>query len=123
MRTSGESGEGKLSNIVALVIFAGVLYASWNLIPIYYNNYSFSDRVNEIARLPRYNNTDEAILQKLAKESQQYDLHDYISPRTCAVVTQDYRRSIKCSYERQVKILPGLTRTLRFDIEAEQPLL
>jgi hypothetical protein len=123
MRTSSERGEGRLSNIVALVIFAGVIYASWNLIPVYYSNYSFSDRVNEIARLPKYNNPDEAILQKLMKESQQYDLEDFISPRTCTVVTQDFRRKIQCGYERRVKILPGLTRTLRFDIEAEQPLL
>ena len=51
-----------MANIIGLLIMASVLYASWNLIPVFFNNYNFGDKVTELARAPKYSHPDERIM-------------------------------------------------------------
>ena len=61
LRSESERGEGRLGSIIWLLIVAGVLYASWNLIPVYYSNYNFADKATELARAPKYSHPDDRI--------------------------------------------------------------
>ena len=47
LRSESEKGEGRLGSIIWLLIVAGVLYAGWNLIPAYFSNYNFADKMTE----------------------------------------------------------------------------
>jgi hypothetical protein len=90
-----ERGEVRLSSLVMLVLFAAAGLAAWNVIPIYYANYSFSDKMVEVCRRPKYNNSDDEILKALEKEARALDLQDYINARTCRVQTSDFRRRLE----------------------------
>ncbi len=123
MRTDGERGEGKLGSIVTLAILGAILWAAWNVIPVYYANYSLADRLVELARVPKYNNSDDEIMRKIVGSAQELKLEDYVNPRTCKINTMDHRRTITCEYNRDAPILPGWKHTFHFVLSADQPLL
>ncbi len=93
LRSESERGEGRLGSIIWLLIVGGVLYASWNLIPAYFSNYNFADKMTELARAPKYSHPDDRI------------------------------ESIVCEYDRTVQILPGFQKKIHFKSEADQPLI
>ena len=121
MRRS-ESGEGKFGTIVGLLFMGAVLLAGWNVVPVYYANYSFHDKMIEFARLDR-NNKDEEIMKKLQVEARDLKIGEYINTETCKITTQERSRRINCAYSRTVNVIPGYKHTFRFQNEAEQPLL
>jgi hypothetical protein len=123
LRSESERGEGRLGTIIWLLILAGVVYAAWNLIPVYYGNYNFADKMNELARAPKYSHPDDRIETELIKAAQENRLEQYIQPRTCKINTLDVRRTIVCEYDRTVQILPGFKKTFHFRNEVDQPLI
>jgi hypothetical protein len=118
-----ERGEGRLSTIVMLAVMAAIGLACWNIIPVYFANSSFNDKMIEMARRPKYNNGDEEIMRQLEKEARVLKIEDFINPRTCKIATMDFRRKINCDYDRTVQVLPGVKYTFKFRNEADQPLL
>jgi hypothetical protein len=118
-----ERGEVRISSLIFLVVFAAAGLAAWNVIPVYYANYSFHDAMVELCRRPKYNNPDEEILRLLERKARELKLENYINARTCKVQTMDYRRKINCGYDRTQQVIPGWTRTFQFRNEADQPLL
>jgi hypothetical protein len=118
-----EKGEGKLGSIIWLLILVGVVWASWQLIPVYFNNYNFADKVTELARAPKYSHPDERIEQELVKAAQENHLEQFIKSKTCKINTLEVRRVIVCEYERQVEILPGFRHKFTFKPQADQPLI
>jgi hypothetical protein len=118
-----ERGEVRISSLIMLVVVALAGLAAWNVIPIYYANYSFHDTMVELCRRPKYNNSDADILRQLEKKARELKLEDYISARTCKIQTMDYRRKINCDYDREQQVIPGWKRTFEFRNEADQPLL
>ena len=128
MRRTSERGEGRMSAFIffALLIAAGL--AAWNLIPVYFAHYDFTDKVEEICRTPRYQlrrgQTEEKALQDmLMKEVQNRRLTEWISPKSFRISTTDRSRQIQLTYDREVEVLPGWKRTFHFDYLADQPLL
>jgi hypothetical protein len=122
-RSAGETGEGRLGTIIWLAIVAGVVYAAWQLIPVYFNNYNFADKVTELARAPKYSHPDDRIESELIKAAQENHLENYIGPRTCKISTMEVRRTIVCEYDRTVEVLPGFKQKIKFKPEADQPLI
>ena len=118
-----ERGEVRISSIITLVILAAAGLAAWNVVPVYYANYSFADTMVEAARRPKYNNSDEEIMRLLEKKARELKLENYINVRTCKITTMDYRRKINCDYDRVQQVIPGWTKTFQFRNEADQPLL
>jgi hypothetical protein len=118
-----ESGEGKLGNIIMLALMLAIGVACWNVVPVYFANSSFSDKMVEMARRPKYNNNDDEIMRQLEKEARRLKIEDYINVRTCKVATQEFRRKINCDYDRTVQVLPGIKYTFQFRNEADQPLM
>ena len=128
MRRTSERGEGRMSAFIffALLIAAGL--AAWNLIPVYYAHYDFTDKVEEICRTPRYQlrrgvPEDQAIKDLLMKEVRERRLGQWIKPNSFRISTTDHNRMIFLNYEREVEVLPGWKRTIKFDYMADQPLI
>jgi hypothetical protein len=118
-----ERGEGRLGTIVMLAIMILIGLACWNIIPVYFANSSFSDKMVEMARRPRYNNGDDDIMRVLEKEARNLKIEDYINTRTCKIQTMEFRRKINCDYDRTVQVIPGFKYTFKFRNEADQPLM
>ena len=121
-RTS-ERGEGKLSGFIWLVVLIAAAYAAWNVAPVYIDNYSLKDKMNEIARAPRGTNTDEKLQDQLMKYVRENRLDAYIQKGSFKISTLDTSRRITVEYARSVDVLPGWTKVLTFSNQADQPLI
>ena len=122
MRSGNDRGEGRLGTLVGLVLFVGVILAIWNLAPVFWSDYNFKDKLNEIARVGRHR-SDEDVMRMIMREVSENKLEAFINSRTCKISTLETRRTILCEYDRTVQILPGFNHTFHFKDEADQPLL
>ena len=120
-----ERGEARLSSLIAFVVLVAFGLAAWNLVPVYYAHYDFVDKVNEICRTPSYKarHGDESIKEMLMKEVQERRLGRWIGPESFLISSTSSSRQIELYYEREVEILPGFKKTLKFSIKADQPLI
>jgi hypothetical protein len=124
MRPRNERGEGQASTFVFLFVVIAFGLAAWNVAPVYMDHYSLVDKVNEIARTPKYRApTDERITDMLMKEVRERRMDQWIGSRNFKVSTTDTSRRINLSYERETKILPGWKKVFKFDFQADQPLV
>jgi hypothetical protein len=124
MNTRKEEGEGKLGTIFWLAVFAAFIYASWNVAPVYFDHYGFTDKMQEIARTPHYRApTDERIMDMLMKEVRERRLMEWIRPANFKISTVETSRQINLHYERTVDVLPGWRHTFKFNFTADQPLI
>jgi hypothetical protein len=122
-KRDGERGEGGVQGFIWLAVFALALYAGWNVIPMYLANYNLGDKVTQIARTPRGVVKDEAIVEMIMKEVRENRLDPYIERSCFKVQTLETSRRINCEYERVEKVLPGVTHTFHFSLNADQPLI
>lgn len=123
MERTNERGGSRLSTIFWLAVLAAVLYATWNAGPIYFANFQFNDRLQEVARTLKSNKGEVAVTENLARAIKEYELQDYLSTGDCLVTTGETSRTIVCTYEREVKFLPGYKRVIQFNNKVVQPLL
>jgi hypothetical protein len=114
-----ERGEGRLSTLMWLVLVVGLGYAGWNVGPVYLSNYTLTDKMQNIAMLPRWSAPDEKALDLLMKYVREEQLTPYLARDSFNVYTGDGRRTITCRYVRTVNILPGWPHTFVFQDKAE----
>jgi hypothetical protein len=119
-----ERGEGKLGSFVMLAVVVAAVWAGFHVAPVYMDHYSLADKINEIARTPRYRApNDEKVLDLLMKEVRERGMSDWIGRDNFVINTTDVNRRIRLSYERPAEILPSWTYTFRFNVDADQPLV
>jgi hypothetical protein len=125
MRRTSEKGEGKLGGLILLVAVLALGLAAWNVAPAYFEYYDFKDKVNEICRTPKYKvrTGDEGIVKMLMDEVNKRRLGQWIGPESFTVSTTETSRQIQLYYEREVEVLPGWKKTIKFDFTADQPLI
>jgi hypothetical protein len=124
MRRTREKGEGKLGGLILLVALLALGLAAWNVAPAYFEFYDFKDKVNEICRTPKYKvRGDEGVLKLLMDEVQKRRLGKWIGPESFTVSTTETGRQIQLYYEREVEVLPGWKKTLKFEFTSDQPLI
>ena len=124
MRRKGEKGEGKLGGLILLAALAALALAAWNVAPPYLQDYDFRDKINEICRTPRFRaRTDDRIMEMLMKEVSERRLSTWIGPESFTITTSDTNRQIRLYYEREIEILPGWKKTIKFESTSDQPLL
>jgi hypothetical protein len=128
MRRTSERGEGRLSAFIFFALLAAAGLAAWNLIPVYYAHYDFTDKVEEICRMPRYQlprgmPEEQAVKELLMKEVHERRLGEWVKPSSFRIDTTEHSRRIFLNYEREVEILPGWQRVIQFDYTADQPLI
>jgi len=125
MRRAAERGEGKLGGLILLVVLLAGAVAALHVVPVYYDHYDFVDKVNEICRTPKYRVRagDEGIMKMLMDEVAKRKLGQWIGPESFTITTSDTARQIQLYYEREVEILPGWKKTLKFEFTSDQPLI
>ena len=125
MRRTSEKGEGRMGGFLLLVVVLVGALAAWNVAPAYFDHYDFVDKVNEICRMPKYRfrGGDDAVVKMLMDEVTKRRLQQWIGPESFTVRTTDFNRSIDLYYEREVEVLPGWKKTLKFSFTADQPLI
>jgi hypothetical protein len=124
MLRRSERGEGQVGTLILLIVVAAIGLAAWNVIPVYYDHYDFTDAVEEICRTPRYKaRTEKAIVDMLMKEVGARRLGEWIGPESFEVTTDERGRMIDLYYEREFTVLPGWKMTKEFEYVADQPLL
>ena len=126
MRRTAERGEGKLGGLILLVVLLAGAVAALHVVPVYYDHYDFVDKVNEICRAPRHvtqRGGDQTIMKMLMDEAKKRRLDQWIGPESFEISTTDHDRQIQLYYERAIEILPGWTRTFKFEYTADQPLI
>ena len=126
MGRTSEKGEGKLGGLILLVVVLAGGLAAWNLVPAYFDHYDFVDKVNEICRAPRHvtkRGGDEVIMKMLMDEVRKRNLTTWIGPESFTITSSDTSRQIQLYYEREVEVLPGWKKNLKFEFTADEPLL
>jgi hypothetical protein len=126
MRRTAERGEGKLGGLILLVVVLAAGLAAWNVAPVYFAHYDYTDKVTEICRAPRHvtqRGGDQTIMKMLMDEAKKRRLDQWIGPESFEISTTDHDRQIQLYYERDIEILPGWTRTFKFEYTADQPLI
>ena len=120
-----ERGEGKIGAIIGWLVFLAVAYAAFQLVPVYFNNYAFKDKMVEVARrnpgTPQ--GTDDAVLDVLMKEAGERGLNPYFQRTDIKIQTQASSRRIYLKYTRDVEVLPNYVRKITFVNDVEMPLL
>ena len=120
-RRTAQRGEGKFGGILSLAAFLAFCYALWNVAPIYMANYSLGDKMIEVCRLHPSQANDERIRELLMRFAREQDLTQYLSKESFKIQTRETARKITLEYQREGKVLPGWTRTFRFNHEVDQP--
>jgi hypothetical protein len=124
MHRMSERGDTRLGTLIFFALLIAVGLAAWNLIPVYYEHYDFTDAVEEICRTPVYKaRTPQAIKDMLMKEVRQRELEQWVKPQSFQISRTDRNRTIRVNYDREVNVLPGWKKVIRFEYKAEQPLL
>jgi hypothetical protein len=123
MHGESESGKGRMGTVVGLLLFAAVGWLLWNVVPVFYANYEFRDKMIDIARTPRYRANDDKIMDLLMKEASELRINAYVTRSACRIETQEQYRRIRCTYSREVEVLPGYKHVFAFDNVADQPLV
>ena len=123
MPMSGERGEGKLSSLFALAVFAAAILALWNVGPVYIDDFALKDKMNEIARAPRGTHPDEKILEMLMRYVREERIDGYVQRTAFKISTLETSRRIVVDYKREAQILPGWKHTFSFHNQVDQPLI
>ena len=119
----GERGEGRTGSIIGLIVFAAIALAAWNVVPVYVANYTFDDKLDEFARMNRYQHRDDRIMELVNKEAAKQRIDVYLGRSGCKIMTRETSRTIDCEYSREVEVLPGFKHVFTFKPSADQPLL
>lgn len=114
-----EQGKGTVSSIIWTVVLVTVVYAGWNVAPAYFAHYLLQDKMNELARVGRSQNPDAKIRDGLMKEVREEGLEAYIDRTDFVITTSETSRRIVVEYDRELKILPGVAKTVHFTAKAE----
>ena len=123
MRFSSEKGEARLSSIMWFLALVAFGYAVWHVAPTYIAGYNLVDKMNEMARAPKYNHPDEVILDRLMKSVREERLERYIVRSDFKIQTYENSRKISVEYDVPLQVLPGFKRTFHFKHDADQPII
>jgi len=123
MPMRSERGEGRLSSLFGLAVFAAAVLAVWNVAPVYIDDFALKDKMNEIARAPRGTNTDDKVMDLLMRYVREERLDGHIQRSSFKISTLETSRRITVDYRRAGEILPGWKHTFNFHNQVDQPLI
>jgi hypothetical protein len=123
MQSSSEAGEGRIGSIVGFIVLIGVALAAWHVLPAFVADYTFADKLHEVARVNRYQYNDERIMEMVMKEASRQRIDVYLGRDGCKIMTRETSRTIDCKYQRTIEILPSWSHTFKFTPSADQPLI
>lgn len=113
MSMNRQRGAGKLGTIIWLVIFIGLLYAGFKVVPAYIDNYQLEELIKQEARFANMNKrTPEQLRDIVFKKVKELDLPARREDIRVDSVQDGYRISVKYSV---VVDLLGYSLTLNFN--------
>jgi hypothetical protein len=118
----GERGESKVGTLIFLALLAGIAYAGLHVGPVYWDNYSLTDKIAELARQPRNQANDEKIYDQLVRYVREEGMGAEITRENFRIYTSEGHRTITCTYQRTTTILPGFSHTFPFALKVDQLL-
>ena len=122
MSCGNAKGEGKFGLIVGIVVLILAIYAIVNAGSVYLTDFRLQDKI-EVAALGLPTAAgDELAHKKIMLAITELDLQDYLSPPDVKDRRVGSNRKIDCSYEREVKFLPGYSRMITFTHSVDQPV-
>ena len=94
------------------------------MVPIFVADYTFADKLNEFARMNRYQHNDDRIMELVTEGSEQ-GAHRHLPRRPAGLQDHDPRDEPhdRVQVLAQVEILPGWNHTFTFTPSADQPLI
>ena len=118
-----ERGGSTISNILWMAVVVAGAYALYNVVPVYYDHYTLSDRALEFSRLHPsvQGNKDDQIHQKLMKEIRELRLDNYIYQQNVKIQTRETSRAITIEYSREAQVLPGFKHTFNMVVAVDSP--
>jgi hypothetical protein len=123
MLRGNERGEGKMGTIFGLLLLAGVLFAVFHVGPVFWDHFQLVDKMNELARAPRWNHPDDRIYELLQKYVREERLDAWVGRNSFTISTVETGRRISVVYHRQTEILPGVKYDFQFNKQVDQPLV
>jgi hypothetical protein len=112
MQRQSESGKAKVTSFLWLFLFLMLGYATWNVAPVYFANWTFKDKMRDVAHRHPKMHPDASIHAELMKEARDRGLADYLP--SCEIKSTEANRRIICEYEREVNVLPGFKHRFHF---------
>lgn len=106
---------------VAVLVALGLGWLSWKVAPHYFTHYLFEDDIAVVARSPVRD--DAVVRDRLRHTARRRGLAERLDVERCQIATRPGWRHITCDYGVRAHVLPGLWRTLRFELDVEQPYL
>ncbi len=105
----------------AWVVLACVMVgrAAWAVLPPCVDYWSFKDKVAEIAGAHVRGNDE--ILALVMAAAAERGLEAQVKESSCSVDTRGKWRIIRCEYDREIPLLPGVSPTLHFRFKVERP--
>ncbi len=73
-RSGGERGEGRLGTLLALTVFAVLIYMGVKVVPVMVNTYAFKDFIQEEARFASVRRDDQEIRERVWKKARELNL-------------------------------------------------
>ncbi len=102
----------QLKALFGLAVVVAAFYMAWTLIPIYYNNYSFQDEMDNEARMATYSQkSEQEVAEILAKKAK--DLEIPVTPEMIHVQKNSSEVTIWTEYTVSVQT-PIKTFDLKF---------
>ena len=115
-------GEGKFGAIVGVVVLILAIYAIVNAGSVYLTDYRLQDKI-EVAALGLPTAAgDKLSHKKIMLAITELELQEYLSDLDVKVRRVGSNRKIDCSYEREVKFLPGFSKMITFTHTVNQPV-
>ena len=125
MRRKSEKGEGKLGGLIFLALVAALALAAWNVAPAYLAVLRLQGQGQRDLPDAEVQGEDatKRIMEMLMKEVTERRMTEWVGPESFTISTTDTSRQIRLYYEREVEVLPGWKKTLKFETLADQPLI
>jgi hypothetical protein len=119
-----ERGAADWGAIVSFFVLVAVIWAMWNVGPLYVADFQFIDKVEQAARAyPRTKAGDAQAHQRIWGVARELGLDEFMYESDITVEIIGTDRVVRYYYERESAVLPGWTRTFTFEEEIRQPLL
>jgi hypothetical protein len=112
MRLQSETGKSKASGLLWLLLFVILGWATWNIAPVYFANWTFKDKMRDLAHAHPSIRPDAVIHADLMKEARDRGIADYLG--SCDIKSTESSRRIICEYTREVQVLPGIKHRFHF---------
>jgi hypothetical protein len=123
-KSNPKPGQGSnLHAFLSLIGFVLFMWAFWNVGKPWAINWALRDEMVEAARSqPNLRGNDDTY-EKLRVEISKLGLDEWLNADDCEVALEGTTRRVKCAYERDVEILFGIKRKVKFENEISTPVL